>query len=382
MIDSDFLTNTLVDLVRINSCNPSLTPGSPGESEIGAYLAETMRSAGLEVHTHELAPRRVNVVGILKGRGDGKSLLINAHMDTVGVEGMPAPFSGLVREGRVYGRGSQDMKGSLAAMIAAASALKAQPGHLRGDLIIACVADEEFASLGTDDLVKRYHADAAIVTEPTDLAIGLAHRGFIWFDIEITGVAAHGSRFDDGVDAIMHMGRFLSGLDQLGSELLRRSPHPYAGPPSLHASTITGGNELSIYPARCLLQMERRTVPGESVESATNELQMIIDRLQQADRKFLGSVRSTLWRNPFEIDPHAEIVRTVEIAIHRQLGRQPIHAGASFWTDAALLAEAGIPTLLLGPVGAGLHSAEEWVDLQSTVDLAEILAHTVQEFCQ
>lgn len=382
MIDRDLLTDTLVELVKINSSNPSLTPGSPGEAEIGVFLAQAMQAAGLQVSTHDLAPGRVNVVGILKGRGGGKTLLLNGHMDTVGVEGMPAPFSGLVRDGRVYGRGSQDMKGSLAAMVAAASALKTHAAQLRGDLIIACVADEEYASLGTDDLVRHYRADAAIVTEPTDLSIGLAHRGFIWFEVETSGVAAHGSRFTDGVDAIMHMGRFLSGLELLGIDLIRRTPHPYAGPPSLHASTVAGGSELSVYPAGCRLQLERRTVPGETIQTATHELQQILDQLQQADKKFQGSVRPTLWRNPFEIDPGAQIVKIVEDSIQRQLGKQPIHGGATFWTDAAILAGAGIPSLLLGPVGSGLHSAEEWVDLQSTADLAEILVLTAQEFCK
>lgn len=382
MIDRDFLSRTLVDLVQINSANPSLTPGSPGEAEIGAYLAQLMKSAGLQVFTHTLAHQRLNVVGILPGTGGGKSLLLNAHMDTVGFEGMPDPLSGEIREGRVYGRGSQDMKGSLAAMLAAALAVKSLAVPLRGDLVIACVADEEYASLGTEDLVRHYHADAAIVTEPTDLVIGLAHRGFIWFEVETTGRAAHGSRYTEGIDAIMHMGRFLSGLDQLEKALLQHPPHPHAGPPSLHASTIQGGSEWSIYPAHCRLAIERRTIPGETVDSALAELQQIIDQLRSEDRQFDASVRPTLWRSPFEIDPKAEIVRLVEQAVSRQLKQPPRHGGASFWTDAALLSQAGIPSLLLGPAGAGLHSAEEWVDLQSTFDLAEILAQTTLEFCQ
>lgn len=382
MVDKDFLERTLVDLVQIDSSNPSLTPGGPGESLIGAYLADVMQSLGLQVTTYELAPQRVNVVGVLKGRGAGKTLLLNAHMDTVGVEGMPAPFSGAVRNGRVYGRGSQDMKGSLAAMLAAARALQSQALRPVGDLVIACVADEEFASLGTDDLVRHYHAEAAIVTEPTDLVIGLAHRGFIWYEVETVGKAAHGSRYQEGIDAIMHMGRFLKSLEELGKDLVQRKPHPFAGPPSLHASTIQGGSELSVYPARCRLELERRTVPGETLQGATQELQQILDRLHREDPQFQGSVRPTLWREPHEIDPGAEIVRVVEQAITRQLRQQPRHGGASFWTDAAILAQAGIPCLLLGPVGAGLHSAEEWVDLQSTIDLAEILVQVTLEFCQ
>jgi acetylornithine deacetylase len=382
MIDKEFLNRVLVDLIHIDSANPSLVPGSPGEAELGAYLAQLMETSGLQVFIHTLAPQRLNVVGILRGSGGGKSLLLNAHMDTVGFEGMTAPLSGKIQNGRVYGRGSQDMKGGLAAMLAAALAVKSLAVPLRGDLIIACVADEEYASLGTADLVRHYHADAAIVTEPTDLVIGLAHRGFIWFEVETTGRAAHGSRYTEGIDAIMHMGRFLSGLERLEKELLQRPPHPFAGPPSLHTSTIQGGSEWSIYPAKCRLAIERRTVPGETVQFATAELEQMLDQLRMEDSQFDASLHPALWRSPFEIDPKEEIVRLVEQALSRQLKQQPRHGGASFWTDAALLAEAGIPSLLLGPAGAGLHSAEEWVDLQSTFDLAEILVQTTLEFCK
>jgi acetylornithine deacetylase len=307
--------------------------------------------------------------------------MYNAHMDTVGVEGMPAPFSGEVRDGKLYGRGSQDMKASLAAMLAAARALVDSGIRLKGDLLIAGVADEEYASIGTDDLVKHYHPDAAIVTEPTDLALGRAHRGFIWYEVHTTGRAAHGSRFDEGIDAIMHMGRFLASLDQLERELRQRAPHPLTGPPSLHASIIQGGTEPSIYPADCQLDIERRTIPGETVAGATQELQQIIDRLGQEDQSFTASLRPTMWRAPFEIESSAEIAQVLERAMSRNLSGPPRHIGATFWTDAAILAEAGIPTALIGPLGAGLHSAEEWVDLPSTVLLASILRDAAIDFC-
>jgi acetylornithine deacetylase len=252
---------------------------------------------------------------------------------------------------------------------------------LAGDVLITAVADEEHGSIGTDDLVRHVHADAAIVTEPTDLTLSRAHRGFIWFDVETFGRAAHGSRFNEGIDANMRMGRFLAQLDQLEQELRQRPPHPLVGPPSLHAARLQGGSEVSIYAAHCLLQIERRTTPGENVEQATAEIQAIINRLAYEDKTFKASLKPVFVRNPFEVEAEAKIVQALASAITDCTGKTPIHTGQSFWTDAAILADAGIETTLIGPAGAGLHSKEEWVDLQSVYDLAKILAETTIRYC-
>jgi acetylornithine deacetylase len=382
-IDRDYIIQTLTDLVRINSVNPSLSKDGKGEAELGAYVASALDELGLTVNTYEIQPGRVNVVGILKGTGNGRTLLLNAHMDTVGVEGMVIdPFGAEISDGRLYGRGSQDMKGSLAAMLGVAKAFTDGGVELAGDLLITAVADEEYASLGTEHLVQQVKADAAIVTEPTDLALCRAHRGFIWFDVETIGRAAHGSRFKEGIDANMRMGRFLAQLDKLEQELRMRTAHPLTGPPSLHAAKIRGGAEVSIYADHCYLQIERRTIPGETESQATAELQAIIDRLAAEDPTFKAAVKPTFRREPFEIGAEARIVQILEQVMAAQLGEQPLHAGQTFWTDAALLAEAGMETVLVGPSGYGLHSAEEWVDLQSVVDLAHILAETAIKYCQ
>lgn len=388
-IDSQYLISTLADLVQIDSTNPSLAAGGAGEAEIATYVATVLNDLGLVVNNYEVQPGRWNVLGILPGQGSGPSLLLNAHMDTVGVEGMVEPFSAAVHDGRLYGRGSYDMKGSLAAMIAVAKALVEagarsglpQGSPLQGDLFIAAVADEEHGSIGSAQLVREVRADGAIVAEPTDLAIGRAHRGFIWYEVETIGRAAHGSRYQEGIDANMRMGRFLAELDKLEQALLARHPHPLVGPPSLHAALLQGGTELSTYAAHCRLQLERRTIPGETEAGATAELQALIDRLAAGDATFNATVKPFFQRQPFEVSPDATIVRAVAEAATNRLGRPPAQVGLSFWTDAALLAEAGIETALIGPAGHGLHSAEEWVDLQSVIDLAYILAETAIIFC-
>jgi acetylornithine deacetylase len=382
-IDQVYTLQTLKDLVQINSINPRLSPDGKGEAEIGAYVADSLNKIGLLVSTYKIEPERVNVVGVLKGRCEGPSLLLNAHMDTVGVEAMIIdPFGAEVREGRLYGRGAQDMKGSLAAMIGAVKTLVDSGADLDGDLLITAVADEEHASIGMDDLIKHVTADAAIVTEPTDLTLCRAHRGFIWYDVETFGKAAHGSRFQEGIDANMRMGRFLAHLDILEQELRQRIPHPLVGPPSLHAARLQGGSEASIYAAHCLLQIERRTTPGETEKQATAEIQTIIDKLASEDPSFKATVTPAFARSPFEIGKDARIVQCAEAALSQYTGQKPIHSGQTFWTDAAILAEEGIESALIGPIGAGLHSEEEWVDIQSVMDLAFILADTAIRYCR
>jgi acetylornithine deacetylase len=259
-------------------------------------------------------------------------------------------------------------------------ALKDAGVELAGDLIVTAVADEEHLSMGTEALLKEYTADAAIVTEPTNLELVRAHRGFIWYRVETLGRAAHGSRYNEGIDANMRMGRFLAALDELEQDLRRRNPHPLVGVPSLHAPLIAGGTEISTYSSHCELKIERRTAPGETTARATGEIRDIIDRLAAQDPTFKATLEVTAERPPFEIAEGAPIVRTAARAIERRLGRPAVHGGASFWSDAALFAAAGIDTILLGPAGAGLHAAEEYVDLASTADLAYILAETALDF--
>ncbi len=381
-IDEKYLIKTTQELVQINSTNPLLSPEGKGETEIAAYLADCLKELGLEAELSEVAPGRVNLLARLKGSGGGRTLLLNAHMDTVGVEGMTIPpFGGELRNGCLYGRGAQDMKASIAAMLTALKAILDAKIPLRGDLLFTAVADEEHSSLGTEALVKEIKADAAIVTEPTDMHLCRAHRGFIWFEVETFGRAAHGSRYAEGVDANMRMGRFLAELDKLEQELLTRAPHPLAGPPSLHAALLQGGTEVSTYADRCKVTIERRTIPGETVEGAQAELQEIVDRLAGQDSSFRAEVKATFWREPFQVEREAEIVQVVEQAFGVRLGHPPKHSGQTFWTDAALLADAGMETLLLGPIGEGLHCAEEWVDIASAVDLAHILTETALVYC-
>lgn len=381
-IDMPFLVSTLRNLVRINSVNPSLTPGAPGEGAIAAHLETLFRGLGLDVSVYEATPGRPSVVARLAGRGGGRSLMLNAHIDTVGVDAMHDPFSGEVRDGRLYGRGSYDMKGGLAAAITAVKALIAAGAPLAGDLLVAAVADEEYASEGTQEVLRHWRTDGAIVTEPTALDVCLAHKGFMWFEVEIHGRAAHGSRFDLGVDAVMHAGRVLQRLDVLERSLRLGRQHPLVGPASLHAATIHGGSGLSTYAASCVLQIERRTIPGETAAEAEEQLRELLEAVVIEDPRCRVHLRVLLDRPPFEVSQNAALVRTLMAQATVVRGRPPEQVGQTPWMDSAFVAAAGIETVVFGGDGAGAHAAQEWADLASLEQLARILAQSAAEYCR
>ena len=371
----------LRDLVAIDSVNPSLVPGAAGEAEIAQAVAAHLRQIGLDVEMQEVVPGRANVIGVLEGRAKGRSLMLCGHIDTVGVEGMKAPFDPVERDGRLYGRGSQDMKGGVAAMIDAARVV-AEGGLAAGRIIVAAVVDEEYASIGADALVTRWRADGAVVTEPTDMQIAIGHKGFAWFEVETRGRAAHGSRPREGRDAIFRMGRVLRELEDLDRRLQAAPPHPLMGTASLHASIIEGGRELSSYPDRCALKLERRTVSGETPQDVTREIEDILVRLRRTDPEFEGALTALFTRPSYEVATDHELPRALARARVPSMPEesQPF-VGMSFWTDAAVLGSAGIPSVLFGPGGAGLHSVEEYVEVRDVLQCRDTLAALARGWC-
>jgi acetylornithine deacetylase len=379
-MSSDPVISLLRQLVAINSVNPSLVPGAPGEEEIAGAVAAHMRQIGLDVAVEEVAPGRPNVVGVLDGRSRGRSLMLCGHVDTVGVDGMAAPFDPLEKDGRVYGRGAQDMKGGLAAMIDAAR-IVAGRGLPAGQLLVAALVDEEYASSGADALVARWRADGAVVTEPTDLEVAVAHKGFAWCEVETRGRAAHGSRPREGRDAIVRMGRVLHALEALDRDLQSREPHALMGTASLHASIISGGRELSSYPDRCVLQYERRTIAGETPSVVEKEIADLLGPLHAGDPEFEATGRMTVSRPPYEIAIDHALPQALARAATRACGAAVPFSAMTFWTDAAALGSAGIPSVLFGPGGAGLHGIEEYVMVEDVLRCRDTLALLVEEWC-
>ena len=371
----------LADLVRIESVNPDLVPGGSGESEVAEFIAAWLRERGFEVTILQATPGRPSVVAVAHGTGGGRSLMFNGHIDTVTLAGFDGdPLAPVIRDGAMWGRGTYDMKAGVAAQMVAAATAARDPHS--GDIILALVADEEYGSIGTAEVLERFTADAAVVSEPTNEDLAVAHGGFVWFDVTIHGVASHGSLPDRGVDAIVNSGRFLSGVAELAHSLANGSAHPLIGPGSIHASVIEGGEELSSYPAECRISLERRTVPGETADQAESELTSILATLAASDGQFRYTLDRTFERPPFEVAESSPIVRHVLEAAENTTSRRPAVFGKRSWTDCALLAEAGIPAVLFGVCGAGSHAAQEWIEIASLRRLTETLTALTRTFCQ
>ena len=372
----------LKDLIRINSVNPSLVPGALGEVEIAEHVGEFMWGIGLMTRVEEVEPGRPNAVGVLRGTGGGPTLMLNGHTDTVGVDYMKIdPLDPVIEEGRMYGRGTFDMKGGLAAILAAMKAVVDSGVELRGDLVVAAVCDEEYASIGTERVVEQFRADAAIVGEPTELNILIAHKGFAWIDVETRGVAAHGSAWQVGVDAIAKMGKVQVGLERLQEEALMKKRHALVGPPSVHSSTIQGGRELSTYPDRCRLKVERRLIPGENREKVDEEMRGLLSSIHEMDPKFDGSHEITFFRGPMEVSPEEEICQLLSDSAEEVTGERPVFVGGSGWLDTQIIWGRGTPAVAFGPVGSGAHSAVEYVEVDSVVKAARTLERVVHRFC-
>jgi acetylornithine deacetylase len=367
------------ELVAIESVNPDLVASGSGEGAIAAFVATWLRDQGLEVEIIAPNPSRPSVVGVLKGGGGGSSLMFNAHLDTVGAGNMVDPFTPVSRDGRIQGRGAYDMKGGLAAIMLTAK--EAKHLGLKGDLIVTAVADEEVASFGTSAVLERYRADAAIVAEATELRLCVAHKGFVWLEAEVQGVAAHGSLWEAGVDAISHAGRIATGILDLGRKLRTGPSHPLLGRGSVHASLIEGGQELSTYPARCVIGIERRTIPGEDAASALDELEGLIADARHHDPELKAAARVLLERPPSEVDADHRLARAVASAARDALGEQPETIGVPYWMDMALLNGAGIPTVCFGPTGAGEHADVEWVEVASLEACVRTYLQAAQSLC-
>jgi acetylornithine deacetylase len=370
-------------LVAIDSRNPALVSDGPGEAACAAFLAEVLEGWGFRVALPEAAPGRPNVVARI-GPSGSAPLVLNGHLDVVGVDGMThAPFDARLEDGSVYGRGSSDMKGGVAAMCVGA-ARAAAAGRLTSEVIVAAVCDEEHGSIGTRALLDGFAADGleaagAVITEPTRLAICPAHRGFVWVDARFRGRAAHGSRYELGVDANRHAGLFVAALDRHEREVLTRRTHPLLGRASLHVAMLSGGSGWSTYAEQSRACVERRTLPGETLACVQAEFEAVRAALT-AEVPQLDLAMTFSGQPPLDLPVDAPLVRIMRAAVRAASGgrRDAAVEGLSCWTDAALFSDAGIPALCFGPGDiARAHSATEWVE----VDQVESACATLEALC-
>lgn len=368
------------ELVRIDSVNPGC--GGGGEKGVVEWIRAWLEHRGVETHVVEEVEGRPSVVGVVRGTGGGKSLMLNGHVDTVTLEGYDGDaLSGEIEGGKLYGRGAADMKGGVAAAMCAL--VRVKDVGLRGDVIFTGVADEEDLSIGTEQVLRAgWTADAAVVTEPSNEGIVVAHKGFVWLEVDVLGVASHGSRPDLGVDAISKAGYFLVELDKHAKGLREGPKHPQLGPGSIHASMVKGGEEASSYPAKCTITLERRTVPGETAATVREEVEHILRKVAGEVPSFQYDLRVTFSRSTFEIKQDHPFVSLVSQHAERTTGSKPDLLAEPFWTDCALLSDKRIPVVIYGPKGEGFHAKTEWVDLNSVESVTETLTNLALEFCK
>lgn len=384
-ISGDEARELLCELVRIDSTCPGLVPDGAGELEIARFVADWLEKEGFPAEVIGLGGNRANVVGRLAGSGapGGRRLMLNGHLDTVGAEGMSIePFNPKVEGNRVYGLGAFDMKAGIVAALLALKAIRKAGVGLKGEILFTGVADEEYMSIGTEDIAKRYAADGAVVCEPTGGAIEVTHKGFVWLEVTVAGKAAHGSMPQTGVDAIVQAAKFLVAMDEFEKNVLFKRPHhELLTPPSLHASLIAGGKELSTYPDFCRISLERRTVPGETAESCRAEIAAIIEALVAKDPDFKAEVTVMFERSPLEFLENSPVFQNLSRVLQEETGQEPVLIGGSGWCDTAILQDVGIPALIYGPAGDGAHAAIEYACLDSIVEAAAVLASFAVDFC-
>jgi acetylornithine deacetylase/succinyl-diaminopimelate desuccinylase-like protein len=372
-------------MVEIDSVTPWLIPDGKGEGQVAEFIADWLRAAdiGAEIEIVEVEPGRPNLLARLRGVGGGPTLCINAHADTVGYAHWPQEALRPRLDGdRLYGLGAADDKAGCVAGMLAMAAVARSGARLRGDLLLACVADEEGSSIGSQHLVQMgLDIDAAIVIEPqpTEYLV-TEHQGFGWIDVITHGVPAHGCVPEVGVDAIVHMAEVITRMHALDNTVFIPGASAMNGRTVFHTGTISGGTDYATYPGRAVLGIEIGTQPGEHLSDRVAEIEAIFTEVAKTEPNFHGEVNVRLDRDPFQAQGHEHLQEIVAEAITHVLGRPPEITGLNGWTDAALMQAAGIPTVLIGSTGGNYHAPGEWASISELVKLCAIVERAVSGY--
>ncbi|MDD4200086.1 MAG: M20 family metallopeptidase [Eubacteriales bacterium] len=359
------------------------------EQEVAEFIRDFLVSNGVDARLQEVATGRSNVIARVGG-GNGPVLMLNGHIDTVPAYDMENAFSGEIRDGKVYGRGTSDMKGSVAAMMAALVGIKNARVKLKGDLVFAAVADEEEAGIGTKALLMDWcGADAVIVGEPSELKIGLGNKGLEWIKVEFYGKKVHGGNQEDGINAIEMAARFITYLTDEYSLQLAERKIDYLGSPTINIGTVFGGDQPSTVADKCLVTFDRRSIPGETVEDVYLEINEIIEILAGRHHGFSAKASDLLdGRNEiphlgFCTNSDAGIVKAVQAAADAEgMGERPL-VGLSVWTDAGFISNnTDAECIIFGPGEMAVcHTADEYVSIEQLKKAAVMFALTALEYC-
>lgn len=354
---------TLADLVRINSIN-SAYDGGPGEKEAAAYVRAFFEQRGIEVWEQEVFPGRNNVIARIPGLNPGRRLVFEAHMDTVSIKGMTIPpFDPVIRDGRLHGRGSVDDKAGLAAMMHAVADIHASGDPPPCEIWLAAVVDEEYSFRGVVKLCENLQAHAAVVAEPTEFRAVIASKGVLRWRIRTRGKAAHSSKPHLGINAITAMSRVVLALQE-DHQRMQEKPHPLLGPATCNVGVIHGGVQVNFVPDEATIEIDRRLLPGEEVDTVLAHYQTLLDALMHQHPDVIAEMETPpmLQDWPFQTDAHEPLVHLAQ-DILRQMNRDPTPTGVPFGSDASKFSRLAIPTLLFGPGSIDqAHAAVEYVE--------------------
>ncbi len=365
------------------------------ETGTAEYIYDFFLREGIEAELIPVEDGRCNIIATLKGAGGGKTLLLTGHTDTVPPYDMPNPYAARVEDGCMYGRGTVDMKGGLACMMMAMAAIKRAGIELSGDVVFGALIDEEAKSLGTRAWLQSCAKlpDAAIVGEPTDMEICVGHRGLEWFEFNFIGKTVHGARQKEGINAIREATRFINKLESdLIPRIEKKSPHPIIGSPSMNYGLIRGGTQPSTVAGECILQLDRRWIPGESFDEVMREYRQIIDELSAEDPKFKAEMKvmdisymdDRYVHEAMDTDPGEPIVKVTEKAVEEVTGSKAVVRAFMAWSDGGLINYYGkVPTIVLGPGEVeSAHSATENISIGTLVPAVLIYLSIVCDFCK
>ncbi|HUH64966.1 MAG TPA: M20 family metallopeptidase [Syntrophales bacterium] len=368
------------ELLRIVSVNP---PGD--EIRIAEYVGGILGKAGLEVEIIPHGPERASLLAVLKSSRKIPPLLYSAHLDTVplGVEKwIHEPFDAVISEGRIWGRGAADMKGGMAALIVAATALAQSGLPLRGDLILALTAGEEVDSLGATAIASRTElgpAQAVVIPEPSDNDVYIAEKGALWLELSTQGKTAHGAMPELGDNAVLMMVDLITELQKLKIPF---KEHAMLGGFSMSVNTIQGGMKTNVVPDGCVVTVDMRTVPGQSHEAIVLRIKEMITGLSRRNSSFRASVKITNDRPPVETSPKEAAVGLFAGIVEEVLGKRPTPKGVRYYTDATALAPAfKAPMIICGPGDPKLaHQPNEYIVIEKLVQAVKIYTLTAGRF--
>ncbi len=381
MVDPIRLLRELVAIPSVNPMGRPLSGATVLETRMTAFLESWFQERSIACRRQPAAPGRENVLAFYEAPNARRTLLFDVHQDTVPTDGMTIPpFEPTVEGGRVYGRGSCDVKGGMAAMLAAFDRLVRERPAGSASVLLACTVDEEFTHVGSSVLAQSSHgADLAIVAEPTRLDLVNCHKGALRWKVRTRGVACHSSTPHLGKNAIYRMAGVLQRLEELATALSRSAPHPILGPPSLSVGRIEGGQSVNVVPDWCEIEIDRRLIPGEEAAACLGQ---VSDALSTLPGGLEGIDFGQPWVHTPALSPSAgPWLEPIAAAVAAATGRKPAIHGVPFGTDAGPLNAAGTPCLVIGPGDiAQAHTKDEWIEIDQVQLAAEAFYRIACEF--